>query len=85
MLLDVSKAFDLVNHRILLEKLMHYQFSEVALQWFMSYFDQRSQQVSISGKLSSPNLILSGVPQGSVLGSILFFIYINDLSLEIKK
>ena len=47
-LLDLSKAFDLVNHRILPEKLRHYQFSEVALQWFMSYFDQRPQQVSIS-------------------------------------
>ena len=84
-LLDFSKAFDLVNHKILLEKLHHYQFDEGTLQWFTSYFDQRSQQVSISGKLSNPKFISSGVPQGSVLGPLLFLIYINDLPLEIKK
>ena len=75
MLLDLSKAFDLVNHKILLETLRHYYFSGVALQWSMSYFDQRSQQVSISGKLSSPNLISSGVPQGSVLGPLFLDLY----------
>ena len=69
----------------MLEKLRHYQFDEGALQWFTSYFDQRSQQVSISGKLSNAKFISSGVPLGSVLGPLLFLIYINDLPLEIKK
>lgn len=85
LLLDLSKAFDLVNHKILLEKLSHYQFSAEALQWFVFYFDKRSQQVTISGKLSTPMLILSGVPQRSDLGPLLFLIYINYLPLDFNK
>ena len=84
-LLDLSKAFDLVSHSLLLEKLHKYQFSADSLKWFQSYFSERLQQVSISGKLSSSRTISSGVPQGSVLGPLLFLIYVNDLPLEIKK
>ena len=84
-LLDLSKAFDLVSHSLLLEKLHKYQFSADSLKWFQLYFNERLQQVSISGKLSSSRMISSGVPQGSVLGPLLFLIYVNDLPLEIKK
>ena len=62
-LLDLSKAFDLVNHRLLLDQLKWYQFSNKSLNWLHSYFDNRSQQVSVAGKLSSSRLNGSGVPQ----------------------
>ena len=71
-LLDLFKVFDLVNHRLLLEKLRNYQFSDRALHWIKSYFSHRYQQVSISGTLSSSKVISAGVPQGSVLGPLLF-------------
>ena len=61
-LLDLSKAFDLVDHKILLSKLKCYQFSEGSLRWFESYLSQRQQQVSVSGKLSNPLHISAGVP-----------------------
>ena len=66
--LDLTKAFDLVNHKLLLQKLASYKFSSSAQSWFQSYLNNRSQQVHISGKLSDPKQIAAGVPQGSVLG-----------------
>ena len=76
--LDFSKAFDLVNHTTLLRKLKSFHLHKSTLSWIASYLDKRKQQVQISGVLSDLELIKTGVPQGSVLGPLLFLVYIND-------
>ena len=77
--LDFAKAFDTVNLNILLEKLSHYGFRGTSLKWFMSYLIGRHQLVSINGTQSAKLMVNTGVPQGSILGPILFLMYINDL------
>ena len=77
--LDLQKAFDTVNHDILIKKLEHYGIRGNVLDWFRSYLRGRFQYVSVNGHSSDLLPISCGVPQGSVLGLLLFLIYVNDL------
>ena len=76
--LDLQKAFDTVSHDILIKKLEHYGIRGNVLNWFRSYLRGRSQYVSVNGHSSDLLPISCGVPQGSVLGPLLFLIYVND-------
>ena len=84
-LLDMSAAFDIVNHDILLQKMTLYGFEENIISWLRSYLTNRKQCVSINGSLSKLLPLSSGVPQGSILGPLLYSIFTNDLPEVIEK
>ena len=76
---DISKAFDRVWHKGLLAKLNQIGITGTLLSWFTDYLENRTQCVMISGHMSNTTSLKSGVPQGSILGTLLFLIYINDI------
>ena len=80
--LDIRKAFDSINHTILLQK-MNDQFGikNVELDWFKSYLTNREQACIVNGAMSSPKTIVCGVPQGSILGPLLFLLYADDTQI----
>ena len=83
-LLDLQKAFDTVNHTILLNKLKWFGADDLTVQWFSSNLTCRTQVTDIGGTMSEPKGVTCGVPQGSILGPLLFLSYVNDMASAVR-
>ena len=83
--LDFSKAFDVVPHQHLLHKLDHYGIRGTVLNWIQNFLTNRTQKVVVDGSSSESARVRSSVPQGTVLGPLLFFSYINDLPFTVSS
>ena len=83
--IDLKKAFDKIDHNIIIRKFSNYGVDQKALKWFQSYVSDRSQKCSVNGHLSTASSITYGVPQGSIIGPLLFLVYINDLPNCLEK
>ena len=75
--MDLSKAFDTIDHNTLMFKLNHYGFRGICYKWFKNYLSDRKQYVSYNSSVSSLTNVTCGVPQGSILGPLLFILYMN--------
>ena len=78
-LIDLQKAFDTIDHELLLEKMLFIGFSEEVIGWFRSYLSNRKFKVNINKAFSEYGEVTCGVLQGSILGPLLFLLYVNDM------
>ena len=83
--LDFSKAFDMINHPLLLQKMSRYGVGGGELEWFRGYLDGRRQRVCVGGAKSEWSLIRRGVPQGTIPGPLLFILFANDLPQAVEQ
>ena len=83
--LDIRKAFDTVNHQILLYKLHSYGIGDGELLFIRSYLQNRTQCYSVNGEISTLQTVTCGVPQGSILGPLIFILYMNDLPAFVQE